>query len=216
MTDPPIYVNVRDRVRDLRRLVAWLEKAGHERIVLVDCASTYEPCVEYLAASPHTVVRLRTNSGSRALWNEGIGPSEPFVYTDSDTVPCDDCPLDAVARLADLLDRFPAFPKAALGLYLDDFPPSLDQGILRWERSLVCEGRAVAAGVYASLSDTSFALYRAGVPFGYTALRTGAPYLCDHAGWAAEANPDAEDLYYLDHATAGPEGSSWARRRAAA
>lgn len=216
MTDPPIYVNVRDRVRDLRALVAWLERAGHERLVLIDNASTYEPCVAYLAESPHMVVRLRTNAGSRAVWNAELVPSEPFIYTDPDTIPCDDCPLDAVAHLAELLARYPEHPKAALGLCLDDYPAALDQRVLAWERSLVCEGRRIGPGAYSSLSDTSFALYRAGARFGYMALRTGAPYLADHAGWAAEANPDAEDVYYLAHAMAGPEGSSWAARTAAA
>ena len=158
------------------------------------------------------MVRPNANLGARALWLADLVPTELFVVSDPDLLPTDDCPTDAVAHLAELLDRFPAFPKAALGLHLDDFPATLDQGILRWERSLVCEGRAVAPGVYASLSDTSFALYRAGSSFGYTSLRTGAPYLCVHAGWEAEANPDEEDLYYLAHATPGPEGSSWAQR----
>ena len=216
MTDPPIFVNVRDRVRDLRALVAWLEKAGHERLVLIDNASTFEPCVEYLAESPHTVARLRRNYGSRAIWAAELVPAEPFVYTDPDVIPCDECPMDAVARLAAYLDHYSDHPKAALGLCLDDFPATLDRGMLAHERALVGPGRRLAPGVFSSLSDTSFALYRPNAPFDYMALRTGAPYLAVHAGWAAEANPDAEDLYYLAHATPGPEGSSWAQRRATA
>ena len=212
MTDLPIFVNVRDRVRDLRALVAWLEKAGHERLVLIDNASTYEPLLDYLEQTPHRVVYLGRNAGSRAIWGCDLVPNERYVYADPDCVPCDTCPQDAVAHLADLLDRYPDYPKAALGLYLDDFPATLDQGMLAWERALVSEGRRIAPGVYSSLSDTSFALYRPNAQFDYTALRTGSPYLCTHAGWAAEANPDDEDLYYLKHARAGLDGSSWAER----
>ena len=216
MTDVPIFINSRDRVSCLRELVAWLERAGHERIIILDNASTYEPLLDYLSASPHDVIWCDYNCGSRALWECGCAPTrESFVYTDPDVVPLDTCPLDAVAHLGELLDRFPDFPKAALGLYVDDIPPALD-GIVRWERSLVAEGRWLAPGVYGSLADTTFALYRAGAPFGYHALRTGAPYQARHLGWYAEANPSEEDRYYLAHAKGGPEASSWAARANAA
>lgn len=212
MSEVPIVINSRDRVSCLRELVAWLERAGHERIVILDNASTYEPLLDYLAASPHTIRRLHDNCGSRALWmHTHEWQREPFVYTDPDVVPLAICPLDAVAHLGELLDRFPDFPKAALGLYTDDIPAALD-GVARWERSLVSEGRWLAPGVFGSLADTTFALYRAGAPFGYHALRTGAPYQARHLGWYAEANPSDEDRYYLARAKGGPEASSWAAR----
>ncbi len=53
----PIIINVRDRLEALRDLVDWLERAGQEDIWLCDNASTYEPMVDYLASSPHNVVR---------------------------------------------------------------------------------------------------------------------------------------------------------------
>ena len=189
----------------------WLEDAGHERIVLLDNASTFEPLRDYYSHTPHEVVPLGANLGSRAIWAADLVPDEWFVYTDPDCIPADDCPTDAVAHLRDLLDRFPDFPKAALGLFVDDLPPALE-GVARWERSLVSDGRWLAPGVFGSLADTTFALYRPGAPFGYHALRTGAPYLARHEGWYAEADPSAEDLYYLAHADTGPLASSWATR----
>lgn len=202
----PIYINVRDRVTTLRSLVAWLEKAGHERITLIDNASTYPPLLDYLARSPHVVVRPGRNLGSRAIWCGDLVPNEPFVYTDPDVLPVDNCPRDAVARLAELLGRYP-HPKAALGLYLDDTPDFQSKD---WERSLVGADRALAPGVFDSLADTTFALYRPSAPFTLTALRTGAPYQCRHIPWYHLGEPDEEECYYLAHAIKGPMGSSWA------
>src|SRR5437879_5702154 len=99
VTETPIFVNVRDRVTCLRQLVDWLERAGHERIVLVDNASSFPPLLDYLEDTPHQVVRLGANLGSRALWAANLVPDEWFVYTDPDVVPTDDCPSDLVAHL---------------------------------------------------------------------------------------------------------------------
>ncbi|MBV9805205.1 MAG: hypothetical protein JO130_18550 [Solirubrobacterales bacterium] len=213
--DPPVFITVRDRVVDLCRLVAWLERAGHQRIVLLDNASTYEPVVEYLRSTPHDVVCLGKNLGSRALWHAGLAPrDEWFVLTDPDVVPLDDCPHDAVRYLHDLLLRYGG-PKAALGLYLGDVPGDL--GCLPWERQLLdpwpgdsWRGR-LAPGVFDSLSDTTFALYPPGGAFGYHALRTGWPYQARHMPWYEPATDEerAERAYYLAHAKGGCEGSSY-------
>ena len=126
-----------------------------------------------------------------------------FVLTDPDILPTEDCPFDAVAYLARLLDAHPSYPKVGLGLYLDDveFPSK------GWERSLVSRG-TVAPGVFDSLIDTAFALYRPGADFAYEALRTGHPYQARHMSWYVR-EPDAEDAYYLERAETGPTGSSW-------
>lgn len=203
----PVYINCRDRVKDLRPLVEWLERAGHERIVLLDNGSTYEPLLEYLKASPHDVRYLGCNHGSRSLWRAGLVPDDWFCYSDPDLVPLDECPVDAVSHLRELAERH-SFPKAALGLHLDDVPASMDS--LEWERSLVSRERMLAPGVYDSMADTTFAVYRPNAPFGYTALRTGWPYQARHASWYC-TEPSDEDRYYLERAIPGPDGSSWAQ-----
>ena len=216
MFDPPIFINCRDRVEQLRELVTWLEHAGHQRIVLLDNASTYPPLLEYLAASPHEVRRLDRNEGARSLWNIGV-PNEWFVYTDPDLVPIADCPTDAVTHLREILDRHPEHDKAALGLHLDDVPPSMPS--LEWEHRLLepWDGDPwlgeIEPGVFDSLNDTTFALYRPGAPFELKAIRTGFPYQVRHVPWYRLDAPTAEEAYYLDHIPdekRGPQGSSWA------
>ena len=202
----PVLINCRDRVSALRLLVAWLEQAGHERIILVDNASTYPPLLDYLDKTPHEVVRLDQNLGSRTPWVAELVPAGWYVCTDPDIVPVEECPLDAIARLHELLERHPKFSKAGLGLHLDDVPETLPS--LEWERSLVSPERELSPGVYDSLIDTTFALYRPGAPFEYEAIRTGAPYEARHLPWYV-TEPDGEDRYYLDRAMFGPLGSSW-------
>jgi hypothetical protein len=212
----PVYITVRDRVADLRALVEWLERAGHRRIVLLDNASTYPELLDYLACSPHPVCHFPVNGGARVLWDAGLAPQcEWFVLTDPDVVPTGECPVDAVAYLQALLLRYSDYPKAGLGLCLDDVPPGTDPGLLAWERELVSGqgvSRELEPGVWGSLIDTTFALYRPGAPASVQAIRTGAPYQARHMGWYAELAPTAEDVYYVERADTGPFGSSWAAR----
>lgn len=206
MRDCPVYITVRDRLKDLRRLVEWLERAGHRRIILLDNASSYPPLLEYLAASQHEVRWLGGNLGSRALWVADMVPDEPFVLTDPDILPINECPLDVVAHLGRLLDSSPGHPKAGLGLYLDDLPA--DWWNMGHERMLVEPAREITPSVFDSLIDTTFALYRPGAEFSFHAIRTGWPYQARHTSWYV-TEPDAEDAYYLAHASIGPTGSSW-------
>ena len=202
----PIFICCRDRVSSLRKLVTWLEQAGHQNITLIDNGSTYEPLLAFYHDTTHKVVKLEHNAGSRALWDMDLTPNAFYVYTDPDIVPVETCPLDVVAHLHELLERHPKFSKAGLGLHLDDVPETLRS--LEWERSLVSPERELSLGAYDSLIDTTFALYRPGAPFEYEAIRTGAPYEARHLPWYV-TEPDDEDRYYLDRAMFGPLGSSW-------
>ena len=177
--------------------------------MLIDNASTYPPLVQYLHDCPHDVWQLQVNIGSQALWQAQIVPDEPFVLTDPDLIPVDDCPHDLVDHLAEALAQRPDFPKAGPGLYLEDVPADLP--CLEWERSLVSPDRLVEPGVYGSLIDTTFALYRAGAPFVYDGLRCGFPYQMRHMPWYVRPEEaDEEDAYYLAHAIRGVGGTtSW-------
>jgi len=216
----PVIVNVRDRLTPLKALVEWLEHAGHERLVLLDNFSTYEPLLEYLRSSPHTVWWTGVNNGARAFWHYGLSSPDArrvgtdwFVYTDPDCVPIEDCPLDAVPHLHELLERYPDVPKAGLGLSLADV--SLDMRDYHHEKNLLgpnpphWKGQ-LEPGVYHSWIDTTFALYRPGSGHGLPSIRTTYPYECRHLSpsWYPDL-ADEESDYYLAHALPGPLYSGW-------
>ena len=80
-------------------------------------------------------------------------------------IPTQQCPLDAVAHLHGLLERFPDYLKAGLGLKIDDLPDHyhLKQEVIRWETTLY--GREITSGVFQADIDTTFAIYRPGTPY---------------------------------------------------
>lgn len=82
-------------------LISWLEAAGHEQIITIDDDSTFEPLLDSYTTTPHRVHRLDENLGLYAsLWSQPefskLIPERPYVLTDSDMVPDDDCQADLV------------------------------------------------------------------------------------------------------------------------
>lgn len=206
-----IYIICRDRLEPLRSLVSWFERAGQDRIFLVDNDSSYPPLLDYYASTPHEVVRLGKNLGHRSPWEAGLvtGLREPYVVTDPDVIPDERCPLDAIDRLGELLARHPGRVKVGLGLRIDDLPGryKFAREVRRWEAQFW--DRELGPGVYDAAVDTTFALYRPGVPFALEpSLRTGAPYLARHQPWYADsANPTDEELYYRNRCR--PDVANW-------
>jgi len=205
-----VFINTRDRVAPLRKLVAWLERASTQRIVIVDNASTYPPLIDYLERSPHAVVRLKENLGQAAPWKSNVihefaGPGARYAETDPDVLPDDDCPLDAVEHFSELLDRYPEVDKVGFGLRIDDLPSHYRhaEAVRRWEGRFWTD--AVEPGVFRAPIDTTFALYRPDrLPAMEPALRTGAPYVARHLPWYSNsARPSREQRYYLRHAVGG-------------
>lgn len=201
--DPPILIACRDRVSSLIELVRWLEDAGHQRIILVDNDSSYEPLLEYYEATPHTVVRLGQNIGPHQFWAAGVvdehASGERFVLTDPDVVPCSTCPADALAFFDDLLDRYPDRAKVGFGLRIDDLPARYQhrEAVWAWERPFWTDEKE--PGVYDAPIDTTFALYREGEAAfrAAPALRTGGLYVARHMPWYSDlASPSAEDVCY--------------------
>jgi hypothetical protein len=105
----PIVVICRDRLAPLRELLDWLKGAGYRRFLLVDNGSTYGPLVDFLATTDAEVVRLGRNVGYLAPWSSEVrarlDPDSPFVVSDCDVVPDQDCPSDVVEHLAGVLLR---------------------------------------------------------------------------------------------------------------
>lgn len=209
----PIFITCRDRVAGLIQLVDWLERAGHERIYLIDNHSAWPALLEYLDQTPHTVVRLRENAGHTAPWAAGAveryASGERYVVTDPDVVPDEDCPLDAVEHLASIIDRYPIYRKVGLGLRIDDLPEhySLRDVVIAWESQFWM--RKVRSGLYHAPVDTTFAIYEAGCGHQTTpTARTGAPYVARHLPWYADSNAiDEEERFY--RARGRPGISNW-------
>jgi hypothetical protein len=216
--DVPVVINSFNRLGSLRRLVGWLLRAGHARVVVVDNASSYPPLLRYLAELEErghaTVVRLDANLGHLAVWRcgllERLGIASEYVYTDPDVVPAEFCPPDLVARLQTVLADNPDVAVAGVGLRLDDLPDAYGHKalVLAWERQF---WRAPAApGLFHAPIDTTFALYRpgSGHALGSPAVRTGWPHLAAHEGWYLDhAAPSEEDLFY--RAAAVPGTTHW-------
>jgi hypothetical protein len=201
----PVIIICHNLVGDLSRLVRWLEDAGHERLVLLDNASTYPPLVDYLRNSPHQVVRLSENLGHTAPWQTGLvrslGRTQPFVISDPDVLPEESCPGDAIEHFQDLLLRYPRFDKVGFGLRLDNIPawyPHRDI-VREWEAPYW--DKEIAPGVFAAHIDTTFAVNRPGTPYKVTeALRTSTPYVARHLPWYRDPRqPDAETEYFFSH-----------------
>lgn len=196
----PAFIICRDRLTDLKALVEWLERAGHDRITFLDNDSTWPPLLEYLEATPHSVVRFGVNMGPHVMWDWDV-PDEYFIYTDPDVVPHEDCPLDAVDHLRFLLDRHDV-AKAGLGLYINDVAPTPQLG---WEWQLHSDSRWLG-DCFDSPVDTTFALYRPSSPRSLIAVRSGPPYEVRHMPWYRRNNLTEEDVHYFSRASGA---STW-------
>lgn len=212
--DVPIVVTCRDRLAPLLELLDWLERAGYSHLLLIDNASTYPPLVDFLATTDAEVVRLQQNVGHLAPWGPEVrarlDPNSPFVVTDCDVVPDENCPPDVVDYLAGLLLRYANVDKVGLGLRIDDLPDhyALKAQVIAWESQFW--ELEIGPGVFQAEVDTTFALYRSPAEKHSTAraLRTGTPYVARHLGWYADSTqPTDEQRYYREHAD--PSMSHW-------
>lgn len=207
--DIPIFVNSYNRLTVLKSLVDWLLEAGYRNIYILDNESTYTPLLDYYGVlertgSPVHVIRLGKNLGYKALWQcgilESLGVETPYVYTDSDVVPCEECPKDFLSRLLDILKRYPLLKKVGLGLKTDDIT------YFEADKTRVMEKRfylhEMESDVYFGAVDTTMALYRNYRHYNiYVSARTTGALMVRHMPWYYDYNNLPEDeRYYMEHA----------------
>ena len=211
----PILINCRDRLESLLALIDYLERAGQDRIYLLDNDSAYPPLLHYLDKSPHEVIRLGRNLGRLAPWEgdvfEELGIKDRFVFTDPDIVPGEDCPLDAVEYFAEVLDRYPDRDKVGFGLRIDDLPDGypFKSEVVTWESQFWRQ--TLAPRLYEAPIDTTFALYRAPTQHDLgRALRTGYPYVAHHRPWYL-FDPLPEDEAFYRSRAEGSDVNHWGR-----
>lgn len=209
--DIPIIINNRDQLITLVKLIEWLEEAGQRKIIILDNASSYLPLLEFYNKYENvrfTLRRLAKNQGPYSLWRHRNRDLlvYPFIYTDPDILPIEECPKDAVEFLFHLAtEHFQEIPRVGFGLKIDDIPDyyPFKKHVLEWE-SKFWEGSPILLrdhGVqcFKAGIDTTFALHsQVSSPLDQTAIRTGHPYVARHLSWYVDPKNPPEDLVYYE------------------
>lgn len=194
--------------------VTAMTEAGLDPVI-IDQGSTWPLATDYLKGVESAGVQVLYRGGGhpRLVWDwepfrQACGPADKYVVTDCDVVPSDDCPHDWPDWLSRLLDAYPEYGKAGLGLRLDRIPDTYQRKdhVLKWEQKFWDE--PVRPGVYKAPVDTTLAMYR---PLGtgsfditLSAVRTGHPYVADHLAWYEDYDELDEELrWYHEHAEPG-------------
>lgn len=209
--DIPVIINNYNRINYLQKIIAWLEKAEMRNIYIVDNASTYPQLLNYYRNTKHTVIQLTANLGYKAFWDTSIHlwfRGLPYIYTDPDILPINECPLNAVEYFQEILNTHKDISKVGFGLKIDDIPDFYPKksDVIKWEMKFW--NVPISENLFKADIDTTFALYKAfsvEQQWGKT-LRTGGKYLARHLPWYE--NPDSvleEELYYRKETI----GSSW-------
>jgi len=194
-----------------------LSAEGHE-VVFVDNESTYPPLLEYYKTQQ--VRYLGVNLGASGPWHlPDISKSRvPFVVTDPDldlsTIPSD---WDSVLLWG--LKELSTHSKCGFSLedtgvpstnpssWLDEFGTTGNPKY--WDPRIETAGPKCSYFAYPI--DTTFAVYRPGVPFRIDGHRTGRPYTARHLPFHLVVHVDEKEssfqiplndelLYYFDHA----------------
>ena len=205
--DLPIFINCRDRLVCLQKLVTWLLAAGYRNVYLIDNASTYPPLLAYyqeIIQQPGVhLLTLSRNFGHRALWQarilEYLRIDTPFVYTDPDVVPIEACPTGLVARLYQILRRYPYLDKVGTLLEVND----LGAAYAHYAHDVeTCRRVPIEEELFFAPCDTTFALYAPHARYTLgMAMRTGGRLLLRHLPWYLDpAHLPEDEAYYVAHA----------------
>ena len=209
--DVPIFINARDRLGVMKKLIDWLLDAGYRNLIILDNNSTYPPLLEYYNKLKEQwgghikIVMLGKNLGYKALWLSGILEelkiSTPYVYTDPDVVPIERCPKNFVKRLMKILDSNHEIRKVGLGLVWEDITFSDKEETQRRESDFYV-GSQIGDNLHYAQVDTTFALYSNVRHYSLRfSLRTTDNLMLYHLPWYFDYDNLPEDeKYYMEHA----------------
>jgi hypothetical protein len=213
--DIPIIINNRNRLTFLKMLIESLQRRGYHNIYILDNASTYLPLLEYYKTTSCKVVLLGKNMGFDALEQIPLFDKikkNYFVYTDSDVVPVEECPVDFLDFFLNTLKKYPEIQKVGFSLKIDDLPDSFSQkqDVINWESQFFQQ--KISDGLFLAPIDTTFALHR---PYArlstkgrFKNIRTEAPYTAYHMPWYNDSkNLSEEEKFYIDHVEIGTHWS---------
>lgn len=217
--DLPIFINTRDRLEPLTKLVTWLEKSGNTNIIFVDNVSTYPPLMNYFKMTRHQVIPLGRNGMHKAPWESFairfIAKDGYYVVSDPDIIPTKTTPLNTIDTLYTYLQKYSKPQKAGVALRIDDIPShySMRQHVIDWESRFWDKTILLEPGVYAADVDTTFALYRPRTWwFLAPSIRVANGYEMQHEPWYQNLEDPTEDMLYY-RARASSEVSTWTKGR---
>lgn len=206
------FIIFRDRVSYARQCFTSLKAAGLD-VHVADHDSTWPAALiwlEELEQQGIPVLRRRENAYPWKLWEWGQfrksvwSDPEPYLVTDPDVVPANNCPADWPARMRDVLVRSGCI-KVGLSLRLDRLPPERRDEVLAAESGFWTD--EWEPGVFRANVDTTLAMYRPYTEYPLfslgPSLRLGPPYLADHLGWYETEPLSAELRHYYARADAG-------------
>ncbi|MBQ6975459.1 MAG: hypothetical protein IJQ16_02780 [Selenomonadaceae bacterium] len=207
--DVPIFINARDRVGVMKKLIDWLLDAGYRNVIILDNDSTYPELWKYYSEleknSAVKIIPLKKNLGFKALWKsnilEKLNISTPYVYTDPDVVPHEKCPKDFVKTLYEILNSHREFRKVGSSLIWEDitfYDKKFWQGE---EKKFEQQAQITKLFGYANV-DTTFALYSNTRNYSLRfSLRTLGNMRVRHLPWYFDYDnlPD-DEKYYIAHA----------------
>lgn len=205
--DIPIIINNFNRLTTLLKLINSLSERGYDNIYIIDNNSTYPPLLEYYEKCPYKIFRLKQNLGYKALWKSGLSKqfcNDYYIYTDSDVVPVNECPVDFINTIFTLLKKYKYAYKIGLSLRIDNLPDHyiFKQKVIKAEKKdFLIKNKD---GLYRRPTDTTFAIYRPRVKLSRSryaeAYRTAFPYEVEHLPWYIDTeNPTEEEIYYNQH-----------------
>lgn len=207
----PIFINSRDRVGCLKKLINWLLDRNYENIIILDNDSTYDELLLYYKEIEKKkdvkIIYLKKNFGHKAIWQSGIleelNINTPYVYTDSDIIPDKKCPDNIVEQLYDILVKYNYLYKVGLSLKISDITIYIANDIKKHESGFYSV--PIEPNVYMAPVDTTFALYRN--YRSYSLFNTEAMRLrfeggeLIHIPWYYDKDNLPEDeKYYIKHA----------------
>jgi len=201
----PIFVISHNRLGCLKEQLEAFSSRGYKNIKIIDNLSTYQPLLDFYQQSGLEVLYMDQNYGHEVFVKSGLYSkfgNDYYAVTDCDVVPTEDCPDNFMERFYELLQKHrTAFGKfiykVGFGLKLNDLPDHFKHksDVIGWESGFWKQ--VVEDNVFQAPIDTTFALYRPGIPMVWAeSLRTGEPYLARHTGWYLDLDNLSEDEQY--------------------
>ena len=201
----PIFINNRDRVGCLSKLLDWLLESGYRRIFILDQDSTYPPLLEFYETfrrDQRVHVFRMENWGFRAIWRsqilEQLNIQTPYVYTDSDILPI--CEKNIVQELLRTMKKYPLIKKVAPRINVDQITTLNATSIQLIEAEKFDLNRQIAPNEFFLPSDTTFAVYHDARYYNliYSIIRSDIQIL--HLPWSYDvANLPEDEKYYIEH-----------------